>query len=235
MENRKNQINIGIAIVVAGVIIAGAILLRGKTPTNPSPTPTNQGSPNANTPSATIKPVSASDYTQGNPNADVVMIEYADYQCPFCGRFFKQTIEPIEQNYVNTGKIEFVYRDFAFLGAESQEASEAAACANDQGKYWQYHDYLFNHQNGENEGAFASANLETFAKTLGLNTSEFNSCLESGKYAQAVQNSTTEGSSIGVTGTPHSFILKDGKVVNEVDGAYPYSQVSQELDAALKQ
>ena len=232
MENKKNQLNIGLAIIVAGVIIAGAIFLKGsKTPTAPTPAPT-QTAPAAT--AGTIKPVSASDFTQGNPNAKVVMIEYADYQCPFCGRFFSQTVQPIETSYVNTGKVEFVYRDFAFLGPESQKASEAASCANDQGKYWQYHDYLFTHQNGEDQGAFADKNLEAFAQTLGLNASQFNTCLESGKYTQAVKDSTAEGTSIGVNGTPHSFILVDGKVVSEVNGAYPLSDVTAKLDAALK-
>ena len=231
MEETKNKlnINIGLAIIVVGVIIAGAILLRGKGPTAPTPTPGNP------TPSAgTIKPISADDHILGNPNAKVVMVEYADYQCPFCGRFFTQTIEPVKKNYVDTGKIAFVYRDFAFLGPESQKSSEATECANDQGKYWEYHNYLFIHQNGENEGGFADKNLKTFAQTLGLNTDQFNTCLDSGKYTQKVKDSTAEAGSIGVNSTPQSFILKDGKVVDEVKGAYPYADVSAKLDAALK-
>jgi len=230
MENKKNQLNIGLAIIVAGVIIAGAILLHnGKTPTVPTTAPTQPA-----TTAGVIKPVSASDFIQGNPNSKVVMVEYADYQCPFCGRFYTNTIQPIEKDYVATGKITFVYRDFAFLGAESQKSAEAASCANDQGKYWEYHDYLFTHQNGENQGNFADKNLESFAKTLGLNTDQFNTCLSSGKYTQAVKDSTAEGTSIGVNGTPHSFILVDGKVVSDINGALPLSEVTAKLDAALK-
>jgi protein-disulfide isomerase len=250
MENKKNQLNIGLAIIVAGVVIAGAILLRGgKAPT---PTPAQPGSPTA---VSAPKTVSASDFTQGNPNAKVVLIEYADYQCPFCGAISGlQSNTPVIQymqkrdstwtpfmpgvmdNYVKKNTVEFVYRDYAFLGPESVQSAEAASCANDQGKYWDYHNYLFGHQGEENKGTFSDKNLEAFAQTLGLNTTQFNTCLESGKYAQAVADSKAEGDNAGVgaSGTPKGFILKDGKVVSTIDGAEPYSSVKQKLDAALK-
>ncbi len=228
MENKKNQLSIAIAIIIAGAVIAGAVFLsKTKVPTAPTPKPGTEAP-------ATIKPVSSTDFIQGNPNSKVVMIEYADFQCPYCGRFFSGTIQPIEKNYVETGKIAYVYRDFAFLGPESEKSAEAASCANDQGKYWQYHDYLFTHQNGENQGNFSDTNLKAFAKTLSLNTDQFNTCLDSGKYTQAIKDSTAEGAAIGVNGTPHSFILKDGKVVSEINGAYPLADVTAKIDAALK-
>jgi len=227
----KNKLNIGLAIVVAGVIIAGAILLKGgKTPT-PTPAPANK---EAAAPSGVIKPISADDHILGSKDAKVVMVEYADYQCPFCGKFFTETVQPVLKSYVDSGKIAFVYRDFAFLGDESLKSSEAAECANDQGKYWQYHDYLFTHQNGENQGNFSDTNLKTFAKTLGLDETTFNTCLDSKKYEQKVKDSTTEGGNAGVNGTPHSFFLKDGKVVSETNGAYPLSDVTAKIEAALK-
>ena len=233
MENTKNKLNIGLAIIVAGVIIGGAVLLRGgKAPV--APTPTQNGAPTADLSDLKIKPLSADDFIQGNPNSKVVMVEYADYQSPFCGKFFTETVTPLTKTYINTGKIAFVYRDFAFLGSESEKAAEATRCAKDQGKYWEYHDYLFTHQNGENQGNFADKNLKAFAKTLGLNTADFNSCLDSGKYTQAVKDSVAEASSAGVDTTPFSFILKDGKVVDTVKGAYPLSEVTAKLDAALK-
>ena len=234
-ENKKNQLNIGLSIIVAGVIIAGAILLNDKTPNIPTAaTNTEQTAAAIENSAGTIKPVSIDDHILGNINSKVVMIEYADYQCPFCGKFYTETVQPIEKNYVETGKIAFVYRDFTFLGSESVKAGEAVECANDQGKYWMYHNYLYTHQNGENQGGFADKNLKTFAETLGLNTTEFNTCLDSGKYTQKVKDSTEEASSIGVNGTPHTFIIKNGKVVSEVKGAYPLSEVTAKLDAALK-
>ena len=129
------------AIIVAGLMIAGAILLRGNT---------------------------ASDFTLGLSVAPVTVVVYADFQCPFCDRFFKDSEKNIRDTYVKDNTVQLVYRDFAFLGPESSKASEAARCAGEQGQFWEYHDYLYNHQNGENRGAFANANLKSFAKELKL-------------------------------------------------------------------
>ena len=251
MENKKNQINIGLAIIVAAVVIGGAILLRGgKTPTTPTAAPTETGA------QGTAKPVSAGDFTLGKSDSKVVVIEYADYQCPFCGAVAggSQSDAPVMQyltkndptwapfvpgivdNYVNAGKVQFVYRDYPFLGPESIKAAEATRCANDQGKYWDYHNYLFGHQNGENKGGFADKNLEAFAKTLGLNTDQFNTCLETGKYTQAVADSKAEGdvAGVGKTGTPEGYILKNGKIVDTINGAESFVSVKQKIDAALQ-
>jgi len=224
----NNQQIVG-AIVLAGVLIAGAILLKG------SGTPTTQNpANNAVVVNTAITPVSAQDRVAGNPQAKVTLVMYEDFQCPFCGKFFTDSEQTIRDTYVKNGNVQFVYRDFAFLGPESTQAAQAAECAGDQGKFWEYHDYLFTHQSGENQGAFSDPHLKSFAKTLGLDTTAFNQCLTSGKYAQAVANSKTEASKDGVTGTPKGFILVKGKTVATIDGAEPYTQVQQKIDAALK-
>jgi protein-disulfide isomerase len=115
-----------------------------------------------------LPPATSADFMQGNSQSGVTLVEYADFQCPFCGKFFNESEQTVIANYIKQGKINFVYRDFTFLGPESVEAAQAARCAADQGKFWQYHDYLFSHQMGENQGAFATPNLKTFAVTLGL-------------------------------------------------------------------
>lgn len=215
--------------MVVGVLIAGAILLKGSNAPTAEPITNNQASNG-------VAPVSASDHTLGNPGAKVTLIEYADFQCPFCGKFYQETEKPIIEQYVNTGKVQLVYRDFAFLGQESLDAASATWCAADQGKYWEFNNYLFTHQNGENKGAFSVPNLESFAKTLGLNTATFNQCLESKKYEKAINNATqVAAKDAGVQGTPKAFILVNGKVVNTVDGAEPLSMVAPKLDAALTQ
>ncbi|MDO8659873.1 MAG: thioredoxin domain-containing protein, partial [Candidatus Parcubacteria bacterium] len=127
-----------------------------------------------------------------------------------------------------------VYRDYAFLGPESVKSAEAARCAGDQEKFWEYHDYLYSHQNGENKGAFADANLKSFAKKIGLDSASFDKCLDDGKYTQAVADAKTEGNTAGVTGTPKGFILKDGQIVATIDGAEPLSSVKPKIDSALK-
>ena len=179
---------------------------------------------------------------------------YADFQCPFCGAVSglmpsnSSLIQSLKQrdpnwtpstsgiidNYVKNGSVLFVYRDWAFLGPESVKAAEAARCAGDQGKFWEYHDYLYSHQNGENQGNFSDPHLKSFAKELGLDTSSFDKCLDGNKYTQAVTDSKNEGTTAGVNGTPKGFILKNGKLVGTIEGAEPFSSVKTKIDAALK-
>ncbi|MFA5932030.1 MAG: thioredoxin domain-containing protein [Candidatus Paceibacterota bacterium] len=229
MQN-NDQKQIAGAILIVGVLIAGAILLKD------SKSPTVNAPVGPAVPTTTLAPVGTIDGNRiiGNPQAKVTLVLYEDFQCPFCGKFFKESEQNIREIYVKNGNVRLVYRDFAFLGPESIKASEAARCADDQGKFWNYYDYLFTHQNGENQGAFSDPNLKSFAKVLGLDTNSFNKCLDDGKYTQAIANSKTEAGTAGVTGTPKGFILKNGKVVDTIDGAIPFEIVKQKLDAALK-
>ncbi|NJD58050.1 MAG: hypothetical protein C3F13_00660 [Anaerolineales bacterium] len=110
------------------------------------------------------------------------------------------------KDYVDTGKVRFGYFPFTFLGDESFWAAEAAECAGDQDAYWEFHDYLFSHQNGENQGAFSQDNLKQFAADLDLDTKAFNECFDSGKYSQLIQDQSQIASVIGVSSTP-TFIL----------------------------
>ncbi len=164
----------------------------------------------------------------GDKNAKVTVVEFADFQCPFCEQWFSNVEAPLIKDYVNTGKVKFAFRNYAFLGQESTWAAEAAYCANDQGKFWDYHDYLYKHQGAENSGAFSKANLEQFAADLGLNTQQFNNCLDTDKYASQVANDVKEGQAAGVSGTPTSFV--DGQ---SVVGAQPYSAFKTLIDQEL--
>ncbi|MBY0376540.1 DsbA family protein [Patescibacteria group bacterium] len=227
--NNKNNGQLAGSIIVAGIIIAGAILLKGSGPSTAQ-------LPNTGTtpPAVAVAKIDSNDRVLGNPNAKVDLIVYEDYQCPFCGRFTKDTESVIRSSYVADGRVRFAYRDYAFLGAESTAAAMAARCANDQGKFWEYHDYLFTHQNGENQGNFNATNLLSYATSVGLDKDTFTQCLTSNKYSQAVADSTAQGNSFGVRGTPKGFILKNGKVVDTIDGAIPTATVTAKLDAALK-
>lgn len=232
MEN-KNQNQIVSAIIIAGVLIAGAVLLKGsKAPEQVNaPTPTQN---TGNVTAAAPAPIGVHDQVLGNPNAKVALVLYEDFQCPFCGRFYNDSELNLNNTYIKNGQIQLVYRDFAFLGPESVRAAEAARCASDQGKFWDYHDYLFTHQNGENQGNFSDPHLKTFAKDLGLNTTDFNKCLDGNKYAQAVTDSKNEGANAGVNSTPKGFVLVNGKVVSTIDGAEPFVNVKNKIDSALK-
>jgi len=250
MQNIKDQKPIVGAILIVGFLIAGAILLKG----NSTSTPKNDDSKGIPVTTATLAPVGKEDRTLGNPKAKVTVIMYADFQCPFCAavsgllKADSPLIQSLKQrdpnwapstsgiidNYVKNGNVLFVYRDWAFLGPESIKAAEAARCAGDQGKFWEYHDYLYAHQNGENQGNFSDPNLKSFAKNLSLDTTSFDTCLDSNKYTQAVNDSKDEGTTAGVTGTPKGFILKDGKIIGTIEGAESFSTVKQKIDAALK-
>lgn len=142
------------------------------------------------------------------------------------------TWQPAETNiikdYVNTGKAKFVWKDYPFLGQESKMAAQAGRCAKDQGKFWEMHNYLFSHQNGENQGTFSKENLKKFAVELGLNTNDFNNCMDSAKYEKAVNDALTYGQSVGVNGTPATFV--NGKLIS---GAAPFSEFKTAIDAEL--
>lgn len=165
----------------------------------------------------------------GNNKAKVTVVEYADYRCPFCEKFYTDVYTQLKTKYIDTGKIKFIFQDFAFLGPDSNTAAEATHCAADQNQYWQYHDYLFTHQGSESSDWASAANQKIIAQTLGLNTTAFNQCLDSGKYKQEVLDETTAGQKYGVTGTPSVFV--NGKIFV---GAQPLANFVQAIDAELK-
>ncbi len=165
----------------------------------------------------------------GDPNAPVTIIEFADFQCPYCGRFFTQTKPQIDEQYMQSGEVRFGYFNFAFLGDESTWAAESAECAADQDKFWEYHDKLYRSQSGENQGAFNKDNLKKFAEELGLDTQTFNECLDSGKYMSLIQTDTSPSSALGVQSTP-TFLINGQAVV----GAQPFEVFKQTIDPLLK-
>ncbi len=157
-------------------------------------------------PAAATERAKATGNTLGDANAPVTMEVYADFQCPVCGQFDRTTLKQIEDKYVNTGKVKIVFNHFAFIGDESTRAAEASECANAQGKFWQYADTLFNNQAGENQGAFSDANLEKFAQQVGLDMSQYKTCMQNNTYLSKVQTSTQNGTARGVNATPTVFI-----------------------------
>lgn len=164
----------------------------------------------------------------GDNNAPVTVIEFADFQCPFCSEWQKLVFPQLKTQYIDTGKIRFVYMDYAFLGQESFRAAEAARCAHDQGKFWEYHDTLLQNQKGENENAFSDVNLKQFAKNLALDENKFSFCLESNTYQKAVEDALQKGSEYGVEATPTVFI--DGY---EYEGLLNYSIYASAIDDQL--
>ena len=165
------------------------------------------------------------DPMKGKANAPIEIIEFSDFQCPFCSRFYTQTLPQIQKEYIDTGKAKLVYRDFPLsFHPEAQKASEASECAEDQGKFWEMHDKLY-----ENQGSLSSDSYKAWAAEMGMDSSEFDDCLDSGKYAQEVQDDMNDGRAAGVSGTP-SFFINGKKLV----GAHPFETFKQVLDAELQ-
>ncbi len=160
----------------------------------------------------------------GNANAPVKIVEFSDYQCPFCARFYSNTLPSLKKNFIETGKVKFVYRDFPLgFHQEAQPSAEAAECAGEQGKYWEMHDKIF-----ENQQSMSTSSYKQWAADIGLNTEQFNSCLDSGKYASEVQKDFSDGQAAGVSGTP-TFFINGKKVV----GAQPYEAFEQVINQEL--
>lgn len=213
--------------MLAALIISGTLVFtRGQ---GDSKTAQLGGVPQGQNKPADIK-INPDDHVLGNKDAKVMIIEYADFRCPFCERFYTQTEKQLIADYVNTGKARFVFRNFAFLGQQSTWASEAAECAAEQGKYWEYYNWLFSNQAPESDlNYYSKANLIKYAGTVGLNTSQFALCLNSDKYAKRVADDLASGKAAGVTGTPTTFI-NGQKIV----GAQPFESFRSVIDGLLK-
>ena len=167
----------------------------------------------------------------GSPDAPVTMIEFSDFECPYCGRFFTDTLPELRRDYIDTGKVRLVYRDFPLYPRinhpNSINAAEAAECANAQGKFEQYHDSLFENQ-AVWSGSADTAYFKTLANELGLDTGKFNSCLDNHEKKAEVDKDISDGEAVGVSGTPTFFINGE-----KVEGAYPTAVFRQTLDALL--
>lgn len=158
----------------------------------------------------------------GKPDAPITIVEFGDYQCFYCNKFFHDTEDQIYENYIKTGKAKMIFKDFTIIGPDSVTAAHAAHCADEQGKFWDYHDTLYNNWNGENNGWASLENQHKFAQQVGLDTVAFAECMESGKYNEKIQSSTNDAQTLGLSGTPGFFIIGPNNKIVRVPGAQPY-------------
>lgn len=165
----------------------------------------------------------------GSPDAPVTMIEYSDFQCPYCSRYSNQTFPQIKENYIDTGLVYYIFKDFPLtMHAQAIMAAQAARCAADQDAFWEMHALLFETQ-GEWGNDSAAVILQGFAQEMGLDTDVFGNCLGNQIYAQAVADDLMEGLSVGVSGTPAFFVNEEF-----ISGAQPYEVFVQVIEAALE-
>jgi protein-disulfide isomerase len=207
---------VGVAVVFVGILIAPT-LRNALAPVGDVSVPPTLNIPNPDR------------NMMGNPNAPVTIVEFSDFQCPYCKQFHDTLQQTLIQQYVEPGTVYFTYRTMGpWIGPESGAAAEAAYCAADQNRFWDYQNILFANQGAENGGSFANKRLVAFAEALGLNMNDFNACLDGNKYQNQVNQDRADGDAAGVQGTP-SFVI-NGKLVG---GALTAQGLQQEIDAAL--
>ncbi len=231
-SGQNNSSNNG-AFVIASSILAAGIIFSGAYYATNNPGAFRGGQGNLaevggqNAPIVDVAALPDDDAVLGDPNAPVTIVEFSDFECPFCGKFWEETFPQVKKKYIDTGKVKLVYRDFPLSIHEmAQTYAEAAECADEQGKFWEMHDKIFGEQKN---GAATVADLKKWAKGLGAKEDQFNTCLDTNKYAEEVAKDFKDGEAAGVQGTPSFFI--NGKLVV---GAVPFSVLEKEIEAALK-
>jgi protein-disulfide isomerase len=208
---KQYSLIIGVVVVAVIVVAAFVILGQGSGATSAQPGEVSQ------------------DKSIGSPNAPVVVVEYADFQCPYCKQFAVGPEQQLRKEYVDSGKVRFAFRHMAFIGTESVWAAEATECANEQERFWDYQDRLYQEQGAENSGTFSQENLKRFAADLKLDTQKFNECLDTNKYQAKIDQDMAEAQRLGVSSTPTLFV--NGQLIRN-GSDYPVLQAA--VEAALK-
>lgn len=230
------------SILLAGLMISASILYAVKGPAaggNGGVVPLAAGNNGNNQLAAVVAGNIGGDFLKltprdvilGDPGAPVTLIEYGDYQCPFCGRFFTQVELQLRESYIKNKKVRMVFKNLQFLGPESTKAAEAAECAKDQNKFWAYHDALYSAEIADGREGNGNLKRDLFvqlAGNLNLDMKAFASCFDSNKYQKQIAQDTSVAQSAGVNSTPTSFV--NGQ---RLQGALPYDQFVAAIDAAL--
>ena len=228
----SEKLSIPFAIVIAGCIIAGSLYLSNVNASKQT-TKNNQDIKNQ---SAGIRAVSSDDHILGNPEAEVILVEYSDTECPYC-KTFHQTLQRMMSEYGKDGKVAWVYRHFPIdqLHSKARKEAEASECANGIGgpsKFWEYLDMVYDRTTSNN--TLDASELPKIATAVGLDVKTFNECLSSGKYGAKVEADYQDGVSAGLQGTPYSVIITKDGTKTPLSGAYSYEQLKNILDAILK-
>lgn len=222
-----------VQFLLPGAILLGALLVSGTLLFTRSGGTAQIGGAGTKNPAEKVEvKVSAGDHVLGNSNAKVTIVEFSDFQCPFCRSFWSGAFAEIKKNYIDTGKVKFVYKHFPLsFHSGAGPAAEASECAGDQGKFWEFHDKAFEEQAKGGQGTiqFGKPEIVKWAVATGLNMSQFNECFNSGKYAQRVSDDMAYGTELGVSGTPTSFV--NGQ---RIVGAQPFASFQAVIDGLLK-
>ena len=170
----------------------------------------------------------------GDPNAPITLVEFGDYQCHYCNVFFQSIEKDILKNYVDTGKVKIIFKDYNIIGEDSVIASQGAHCANDQGLFWEYHDILYSNWTGENNGWASPENLAIFAQQIDLNMNKWSECMKKGSHSQIILKSNDDARALELTGTPAFFIINSEGKVTKLFGAQPFEVFKKIFDNQLE-
>ena len=217
------------AILIAALLISGSVVFYSLSTDNLGANIKQAGNPVAG---EKVDVSADDDAVMGNEKAKVTVIEFSDFQCPFCRSFWSGAFQQIKKEYIDTGKVKFVYRDFPLsFHPAAISAAQATECAKDQGKFWEMHDKIFSEQEKQGQGTiqFSVSDIKNWASQIGLDTKTFNQCLDSGKYKSEVEKDIADGSAYGVSGTPTLYIND-----NPIVGAQPFSVFKAIIDGELK-
>jgi len=217
-------------IIVAGITVAvviGAIAIFASTQFGSETVNLDMGRTHGTVSTAMGSPI------LGNPSAPITIVEFGDYQCERCYQWFHTTKPALVKDYIGTGKANLIFVDMALLGRDSPIAAQATYCAEDQGRYWEFHDILYNSQENIDNGWANSERLKAFAFSLDFDMELFSSCLDSGKYSKRVQYNISEARKNGATGTPTFFIVNSDGEQQKISGAQPYSVFKSVIDSML--
>lgn len=165
----------------------------------------------------------------GDPSAPITILEWGDYQCTFCYKFHQNTLDTIKQDFIETGKAKLVFKDFPLNGPDSILAAEAAYCAQDQEKYWQYHDEIYKNWKGERTGWITRESLDRFATSVNLDLDKFNMCLDEHKHLERVNQLHEFGKEIGIDATPSFLVFNNEKII-KIRGNQPLEVFLKSLD-----
>lgn len=227
----KYKLFLPISIIVAAVVISGAILYNKTVSTKEKTTVSSSQNKN-NQPTGPVDVSVDDDAVLGDNGAPVTIIEFSDFQCPFCRSFWKNAFVEIKKDYIDTGKAKLVFRDYPLsFHPMATPSAEGAECAKEQGKFWEMHDAMFEEQEKLGTGTiqYTADDIKKWAANIGLNAGQFNECLDSRKYKSEVEKDFADGGAAGVTGTPAIFI--NGRLVA---GAQPFSVFKTIIEDELK-
>lgn len=234
---RSNSLGIPVAIVISAALIAGAIYFSGSKGVAPVVTNTDGTEEEQVTPEVEVVPVTEADHIRGNPNAPIMLVEYSDYDCPYC-KNFHETMNQIMTEYGTSGQVAWVYRHFPLeqLHQNAPKLAEASECVAELGgndAFWKFSDLIFGERSVNEQTSLSK--LPEYARTAGVDSAKFESCLASGKYTDTIAADVDAALAAGGRGTPHTIVFVSSENVGTINGAQPYSAIKKNIDTILGQ